>query len=124
MAMTTAEATIIASGTLIAAGGIEATPVAAGVGQTVGPFADYAASFAYRLANSSGAVGAPATIVFYVSVGGRVYEVDRVSNTMGSGDTINGTIPCPPGYPYATAKVFGNMTNGVTAEVYLERQVP
>lgn len=124
MAMTLAEATIIAAGTLIAAGGVEATPVAAGVGNTVGPFADYAASFAFRLANSAGALGAPATIVFYVSAGGRMYEVDRVSGDMVSGSSISGSIPCPPGYPYATAKVFGNTTNAVTAEVYLERQVP
>jgi hypothetical protein len=124
MAMTLAEASIIAAGTTIAAGGTEATPVAAGVGNTVGPFADYAASFAWRLANSNGALGAPATIVFYVSAGGRLYEVDRVSIDTNSGSNISGAIPCPPGFPYATAKVFGNTTNGVTAEVYLERQVP
>jgi hypothetical protein len=124
MAMTLAEATIIVAGTSIAAGGTEAAPVPAGVGTTVGPFADYAASFAYRLTNSGGALGAPATIVFYVSVGGRLYEIDRVSGDMVSGSSIGGSIPCPPGYPYATAKVFGNTTNTVTAEVYLERQVP
>jgi hypothetical protein len=124
MAMTLAEASIIAAGTVIAAGGTEATPFAAGVGNTVGPFADYAASFAYRLTNSGGALGAPATIVFYVSAGGRLYEVDRVSIDTNSGSNISGTIPCPPGFPYATAKVFGNTTNAVTAEVYLERQVP
>jgi hypothetical protein len=124
MAMTLAEATIIATGTVIAAGGTEATPVAAGVGNTVGPFADYAGSFAYRLTNSGGALGAAATIVFYGSVGGRVYEIDRVSSDTNSGTNVSGTIPFPPGFPYATAKVFGNTTNGVTVEVYLERQVP
>ena len=124
MAMTIAEATIIAANTSIAAGGTEATPVAAGVGLTVGPFTDYSASFAYRLTNSAGALGAPATIVFYAVVGGRLYEVDRVTGTTGAGDVSSGTVPCPPGFPSATAKVFGNQTNAVVAEVYLERQVP
>lgn len=124
MVMTTAEATIIAAGTVIAPGGTEATPVSAGVGQTVGPFADYAATFAYRITNSGGSLGAGATIVFYVSAGGRLYEVDRVTGDIAAGSALPGTIPCPPGFPYATAKVFGNQTNAVTVEVFLERQVP
>ena len=124
MAMTTAEATIIAAGTVIAPGGTEATPVSAGVGQTVGPFADYAATFAYRITNSGGSLGAGATIVFYVSAGGRLYEVDRVTGDIAAGSVQAGTIPCPPGFAYATAKVFGNQTNSVAVEVFLERQVP
>ena len=124
MAMTTAEATIISAGTVIAAGGTEASPVAAGVGQTVGPFADYAATFAYRITNSGGSLGVGTTIVFYASAGGRMYEVDRVTGDTVAGSTLSGTIPCPPGFAYATAKVFGNQTNTVTVEVFLERQVP
>ena len=124
MAMTIAEATIIAAGTAIAPSGTESAPVPAGIGQTVGPFADYAASFAYRITNSNGALGAAATIVFYASAGGRLYEVDRVTGDTGAGSISHGTIPYPSGFAYATAKVFGNQTNPVTVEVYLERQVP
>ena len=124
MAMTTAEATIIAAGTSIAPGGTESSPVPAGVGATVGPFADYAATFAYRITNSGGALGAAATIVFYVSAGSRLYEVDRVTGDTAAASITYGTIPCPPGFAYATAKAFGNQTNAVTVEVYLERQVP
>jgi len=124
MAMSIAEATIIAAGTVIAPGGTESSPVAAGVGQIVGPFADYAASFAYRITNTGGALGAAPTIVFYVIVGSRLYEVDRASGDAVAGSISHGVIPCPPGFPSATAKVFGNQTNAVTVEVYLERQVP
>lgn len=123
MPMTTAEAIIIAAGTAVAPGGTEAQPVAAGIGVSVGPFADYAASFAYRLTNS-GALGAAPTIVFYGVIADRLYEVDRVTGDMLSGSVTSGVVPFPAGFPSATAKVFGNQTNQVVAEVYLERQVP
>jgi hypothetical protein len=124
MAMTVAEATIIAAGTSIAAGGTEASPVAAGIGATVGPYADYGCSFAYRITNGASAPGAPMTMVFYGVAGGRLYEVARVAGDTVANSSYSGAIACPPGFPSYTAKSFGNTTNAVTGEVYLERQVP
>jgi hypothetical protein len=124
MAMTIQEAVIIAAGTVIAPGGTEAVPVAAGAPAAVGPFADYANSFAYRITNGGTAPGSPLTIVFYGVAGGRLYEIDRVSGDSITNSTFHGVIPCPPGFASFTARTFGNSSQNVTAEVYLERQVP
>lgn len=133
MAMTIAEATIIAAGTSIPFGAsaatTEAAPASAGVGDIVGPFADYGNTFSYRITNGSIAPGTALTIVFYGrTAGGRWYEIDRVSGDVVAGSAAivppSGTIPCPVGYVYFTAKAFGNTSQNVTAEVYLARQVP
>jgi hypothetical protein len=130
MAMTIAEATIIPAGTVIPFGSYtEAAPAPAGVGAVVGPFADYADTFVYRITNGSTAPGSPIVIVFYaLTAGGRWYEVDRVSGDVVAGSTgvvpPSGTIPCPAGCVSFTAKAFGNTSQNVTVEVYLARQVP
>jgi hypothetical protein len=124
MAYSIQEAPIIAAGTAIAPGGTEAAPVAAGAPAAVGPFADYADSFAYRITNGGTAPGSPLTIVFYGVASGRLYEIDRVSGDSVANSTFAGAIPCPPGFGSFTAKAFGNSSQNVMAEVYLERQVP
>jgi hypothetical protein len=133
MAMTLAEVTIIAASTAIAPGGTEASPVAAGTGGIVGPFADYANAFSYRITNGASAPGVALTIVFYgVRSDGTLEEIDRVSGTTNSSTTEvsngvlppSGVIPCPPGFAKFTARAFANTTNAVGAEVFLHRQVP
>lgn len=124
MAMTIAEATIIAAGTSIPFGSAETAPPPAGVGATVGPFTDYADSFVYRIINGATAPGAPVVIVFYGVSSGRLYEIDRVTGNSVIDSTFSGAIPCPPGFGQFTAKAFGNTSQNVTVEVYLERQVP
>jgi hypothetical protein len=124
MAMTIAEAIIFAAGTVVPQNGTEAAPVTAGVGNVVGPFADYANTFAYRITNSGSAPTSPLTIVFYGVVGTRLYEIDRVFGDVAQNSSFNGTVACRPGFGSYTAKAFGNQTNSVTVEVYLERQVP
>jgi hypothetical protein len=123
MAMTIAEATIIAS-TSIPANGTEAAPVTAGNGATVGPFADYGNSFAFRVSNGASAPGSPLTVVFYGVSGSRLYEIDRYTHDTTASSVVSGAVPCPPGFGTFTAKAFGNTSQLVTAEVYLERQVP
>ena len=124
MAMTIAEASIIPAATAIAPGGTEASPVAGGGGTTVGPFADYANSFAYRIANGTTPPGSPLTIVFYGVASGRLYEIDRVSGDSIASSVSSGVIPCPAGFAYFTVKAFGNTSQNVSTEVFLERQVP
>jgi hypothetical protein len=128
MTMTTAEATIIAAGTSVPFGYTEASPASAGVGAVVGPFADYADSFAYRINNGSPAPGSPVVIVFYAVVNPganqRLYEIDRVSGDALANSSASGVIPIPGGYGSFTAKAFGNTSQNVTVEVFLERQVP
>lgn len=123
MAMTITETSIIAAGTSIAAGGTEASPVAAGAPSTVGPFADYACSFAYRINNGT-APGTPLTLVFHGVAGGRLYEIGRIAGDTVLNSTFSGAVPCPAGFSSFTARAFGNTTNAVTVEVFLERQVP
>lgn len=124
MAMTVQEAMIIPAGTSIAPGGTEAVPVQAGAGQTTGPNADYGNSFAYRIANGSLAPGSPIIIAFYGISNGRAYEIDRVSGDVTANSSFSGVVPCPPGFAQFSAKAFGNTSQAVTVEVYLERQVP
>lgn len=126
MAMTNAEATIIAAGTSVAAGGTEASPGTGGTGSVVGPFVDYGDTFSYRITNGASAPGVALTIAFYASnvSSGRWTEIARVSGDVTASSTFSGAIPCPVGFNYFTAKAFSNTTNAVMAEVYLERQVP
>ena len=128
MAMTINEATIIAAGTSIPFGYAESAPSSSGTGAVVGPFADYADTFTYRITNGSTAPGSPVTIVFYGVVGtgasARLYEIDRVSGDAVASSTFAGSIPCHPGYAYFTARAFGNTSQNVTVEVFLERQTP
>lgn len=124
MAMSIAESVIIAAGTAIAPNGSEAVPVAAGTGATIGPFADYANSFAFRVTNGSSAPTVALTIAFYGVAGARLYEVGRYTHDTSNSSAFTGAIPCPPGFAYFTARAFGNATNPVTVEVFLERQVP
>jgi hypothetical protein len=129
MAMTIAEASILAAGTSVMFGATaatytEAAPHSSGVGAIVGPFADYGDTFAYRITNGGLAPGAPIIIVFYGVANGRLYEIDRVSGDVAVNSTTSGSIPCPPGFSQFTAKAFGNTSQNVTVEVFLERQVP
>ena len=123
MALNNQESTIIAAETSVAPGGSEAAPNAAGTGATVGPFTDYADTFAYRITNAT-APSTAITIAFYGVVGSRLYEVARVSGDTIANSFFSGTIPCPPGFSSFTARAFGNATSAVTVEVYLERQAP
>lgn len=128
MAMSIQEASILAAGTSIPYGTTETTVSTAGAGSVVGPFTDYGDSFAWRITNGSNAPGSPVTIVFYGVVGTganqRLYEIDRVSGDTVAGSSPSGSIMCPPGFSYFTAKAFGNTSQNVTVEVFLERQVP
>jgi hypothetical protein len=124
MAMTIQEVAIIAAGTSIAPGGTEVSPLAAGAPAAVGPFVDYADSFTYRITNGATAPGSPLMIVFYGVAGGRLYEVDRVAGDSVASSTFSGAIACPPGFGSFAVKAFGNTSQAVTVEVYLERQVP
>lgn len=124
MALSIAEATIIAAGAVVSPGGTEASPTQNGNGATVGPFADYGNTFAYRITNGPSAPGTPLTIVFYGIAGGRLYEIDRVSGDSVASSTYSGVVPCPAGFGTFTAKAFANSSQAVTTEVYLERQVP
>jgi hypothetical protein len=119
------EATILAAGTVIPFGGTEAAPNVAGVGATVGPFADYTVSFSYRITNGATPPGTGVTLIFYgVSAAGRLYELDRVTGSVIASDSQSGSITVTGAYPSYTAKAFGNTSQNVTVEVYLARQVP
>lgn len=127
MALTNAEATIIAAGTAVAAGGTEAAPPTNGTGTVVGPFVDYGDTFSWRITNGASApVSTPLTIKFYASnvASGRWTEIAAMGGDLAANSMYSGAIPCPVGFNYFTAKAFGAGTNGATAEVYLERQVP
>lgn len=127
MAMTNAEATIIAAGTAVAAGGTEVAPPTNGTGAVVGPFVDYGDTFSYRITNGASApVTTPMTIVFYGSnvASGRWTEIARVAGDLVASSKYSGAIPCPVGFNYFYAVAYGAGTNGATVEVYLERQVP
>ena len=126
MAMTINEAAIIPAGTAIPFGAYtEDAPHANGRGAEVGPFTDYANTFAYRITNGATAPGSPVTVVFYAIGGnGRLYEVDRVTGDAVANSKYSGLIPCPAGFAKFTAKAFGNTSQDVMVEVFLGRQVP
>jgi hypothetical protein len=126
MAMTNAEAMIIAP-VLVAAGGTEAAPPANGTGAVVGPFVDYADTFSVRITNGTSApVTTSMTVKVYGSAvnTGRWTEIAVIGGDLVASSAYSFAVPCPPGFSYFTAKAFGAGTNGATVEVYLERQVP
>ena len=127
MAMTNAEATIIAAGTAVSAGGTEAAPPTNGTGAVVGPFVDYADTFSVRITNGASApVTSPMTLKLYASnvASGRWTEIAAIGGDLVANSITSAAIPCPAGFNYFMAKAFGAGTNGATVEVYLERQVP
>jgi hypothetical protein len=124
MAFGIQETPIFPVGSLVQPGGTEAAPHPSGLGPVVGPFADYAATFAYRITNGANAPGSGLTLVFYGVSGDRMYEIDRVyGDTSTNSGPPPGVIPCPAGFAQFTARAFGNTVSPVGVEVYLERQV-
>lgn len=120
MAITKTPVTILAS-TSVPAGTAAAAPVT-GAAVDVRSFAD--GEWAYKITNGASAPTVPATLVLQTSHDGtNWYDYFTVGGAAGASGISSGSVAMSAGVMFARAIAYGNTTNAVTVESYLQARV-
>lgn len=120
MAINKQPVTILAA-TNVPAGTTAAAPVAGGA-VDVRAFAG--GEWAYKIANGSSAPTVVATMVLQTSHNGSDwYDYFTVGGAAGASGVSSGSVKMSDGVMYARAIAYGNATNAVTVESYLQAKV-
>ena len=117
MALTKAAVTILAS-TTAAAGTSKASPGA--TGSSIDVRAYYGGELTWKITNGS-APGVAATFLFQSSQDGtNWYDYHQAGGNTTASDVTSGTVQLGRGIMYIRAIAYGNTTNSVTVEAYLQ----
>ena len=120
MAITKQAVTILAP-TNVPAGTTAAAPVAGGA---VDVRALAGGEWAYKITNGASAPTVPCTLVLQTSHdGAKWYDYFTIGGASGSSGISSGSVTMGAGVMYARAIAYGNATNAVTVESYLQAKV-
>lgn len=119
MALTKSAVTVLAS-VSVPTGGTKAAPNAAGVGATVDCRAYYGGELTYKITNGT-APGVALSLTFQVSHDGANWsDYYTVAGDTTASSINSGSIQLDRGVMYLRAIAYGNTTNAVTVEAYLQ----
>lgn len=120
MPITKSAVTVLASAS-IAAGGTKASPVTAGIGASVNCAAYYGGELTWKITNGASAPGVAANLTFQVSHDGTNWcDYYTVGGDTTASGVNSGSILLDRGVMHLRAIAYGNTTNAVTAEAYLQ----
>ena len=115
------QAVTILAAANVPAGTAAAAPVA-GAAVDVRPFAG--GEWAYKISNGASAPTAPATLVLQTSHDGtNWYDYFTVGGAAGASGVSSSSVNLSAGVMYVRAIAYGNTTNAVTVESYLQAKV-
>lgn len=118
MAITKAEVTILAS-TSVAAGSTFSSPGATSSAIDVRTY--YGGDLTYKITNGASAPGVALTLRFEASGDGtRWYNYQTVAGDLTASSVNSNTITLDRGVMYVRVIAYGNTTNAVTVEAYLQ----
>jgi hypothetical protein len=120
MAITKSAVTILAS-VSIAAGGTKTSPSTGGTGSSVNTSAYYGGELTYKITNGGSAPGVALSLTFQASHDGTAwYDYYTVGGDTTASSITSGSIALDEGVMYVRAIAYGNTTNAVTVEAYLQ----
>lgn len=120
MALTKAAVTVLAS-VSVPAGGTKASPNAAGIGAAVDTRAYYGGELTYKITNGASAPGVALSLTFQASHdGSNWYDYFTVAGDTTANSINSGSIQLDRGVMYVRPIAYGNTTNAVTVESYLQ----
>jgi len=117
----TKQAVAILAPTNVPAGTAASTPIA-GAAVDVRTFAG--GEWAYKITNGASAPTVAATLVLQTSHdGAKWYDYFTIGGASGASGVSSGSVKMSEGVMYARAIAYGNATNAVTVESYLQARV-
>lgn len=118
MAITKSAVTILTS-TSVAAGTSKTSPGA--TGSSVNTSAYYGGELTYKITNGASAPGVALSITFQASHDGTAwYDYQMMGGDTTASSVTSGSIRLDDGVMYVRAIAYGNTTNAVTVEAYLQ----